>query len=270
MSNNLIYKYPVNFYDNNSTYGIASKLIKKDSSVLDIGSFDGRFLEKLKNEKNCTVTGVELNTEAIKISKKRDIDTYKINLNEPDDVKELNLKKYDYITMLDVLEHLSYPAKIIPVVKDLLKKDGTIIISIPNINHIDVAIKIILEGWKNYNDGLLDTTHTHFYSTDELIHEFEKVGLFISEIHHIVVPAGMTNIVVDHEKHIQFFDLIKEHVKIDEAFTFQKVFVFTKKRNKSSIHSKINLSKPSNYIFQRIKVFILLAIFEIKNRIFEK
>lgn len=268
MSNQLIYRYPVNIFDNNSTYGIAAQLIKAKSSVLDIGCFDGSFLETLKKQKKCVVEGIELNKNALKIAKAKGISAYALDLHQPEIVVNKISKRYDAITILDVIEHLLYPPQILQVLPKLLKDDGQLIVSIPNINHVDVIIKMITDGWETYDDGLLDRTHTHFYSSQEICSEFQKHQLYLQGEHHIIVPAGMTNIVKDHDKHMKVYESIRPLLNNDEAYTFQKVFVFTKSKMKS--HTKnmdnVSLSRPSNYIMQRGKVFLKMLVSDLLGK----
>jgi len=267
MSNKQIYRYPVNFSDSNSTFGIASKYIKKGNAILDIGCFDGRFIKKLKKEKNCSVIGMDINADAVKIAQTNNLDARVFDLDRPEGLLKLPKKSFDVITLLDVLEHLPYPPKLISYLSDLLKDSGKLIISIPNINHVDVAIKIIADGWTPFEDGLLDKTHVHFYSTEEITDLLAKQSLFVQREHHVVVPPGMTNLPSNIEKHAEIYRRIKEYLNPKESCTFQKVFIIGKKRSKKLLYHASMNERPTNYIIQRLGVFFKLLLNDFKTNL---
>ena len=78
---------------------------------------------------------------------------------------ELYQQEYDYIILLDVLEHLTYPLECLKKWKKCLKKDGIFIINIPNLMHYTVMYNLLKLGRFPYADiGLLDCTHCHLFT----------------------------------------------------------------------------------------------------------
>lgn len=89
---------------------------------------------------------------------------------------DLIKNKFDYIIFGDVLEHLTYPEKVLYNCREALKANGKIIASIPNLMHISV-MKELLKGNFTYTDrGLLDKTHCHLFTKKEIVNMFSGTG----------------------------------------------------------------------------------------------
>ena len=84
--------------------------------ILDLGCGDGSLVKALNNTDGIKATGTDL--------------SYGINFEKDSLPYEKN--KFDIIIMYSVLEHLNDPANIILETKRVLKKDGSIILVIPN------------------------------------------------------------------------------------------------------------------------------------------
>ena len=100
--------------------------------LLDVGCGTGDFLLTAKNNNWC-VTGIEPNAAARSIANKK-------TENMVFDTERLiNLKSnsFDVITLWHVLEHLPNLDEYISILKKLLKKEGKIIIAVPNYKSYD-------------------------------------------------------------------------------------------------------------------------------------
>ena len=110
-------------------------------SVLDIGAGTGDFLSVCKNN-NWNVFGVEPSSRA------RDIALNK-SLTLKKELSFFKNKKFDVITMWHVLEHVENLNKYIFELKKLLKKNGKLIIAVPNYKSFDA--KYYKEFWAAYD-----------------------------------------------------------------------------------------------------------------------
>ncbi len=109
----------------------ANKFIREESNVLEIGSGDGSFLQGLIKRKNTTVIGLEINPEAIKVSKSKGIET----ISETVEVHaKQNEGKYDVVVSFQVLEHIYKTHDYLEASLKCLKPDGLMIIAVPNNN----------------------------------------------------------------------------------------------------------------------------------------
>lgn len=170
---------------------MAFEIIESGSKVMDVGCATGFFAKEL-TKKKCEVWGVDGNEEAIKKAKKY---TKKAITRNFEVIKSLPFPKryFNYIVLMDVIEHLCFPEKILDVVKPHLKKGGKLIISVPNIAHASMRWSLLM-GRYDYTydtDGMLDNTHYHFYTKKGFEETLIKNGFKILKM---LPTNGMTKV----------------------------------------------------------------------------
>lgn len=74
--------------------------------------------------------------------------------------------RFDTILCLDVLEHMVDPWQIVHrLVTQHLVPGGTLVVTVPNIQHHTVVLPLLLKGrWQYEEAGILDRTHLRFFS----------------------------------------------------------------------------------------------------------
>ena len=97
---------------------------------------------------------------------------------------------FDYIIFGDVLEHLHDPLRTIRYCRRFLKSGGCIIASIPNVMHISVMQKLLNGDFTYTDDGLLDKTHIHLFTLNEIVKMFQAGGYAIREMEAIGLPVS--------------------------------------------------------------------------------
>jgi len=109
---------------------LINSLDSETKSILDIGCGTGDFLEVCKKT-GWDIKGIEPNDKArnLALKKLKDKDFLVNNINC---LLESNHRSYDVITMWHVLEHIPDLEEQIVYLKKLLKKNGTLIIAVPN------------------------------------------------------------------------------------------------------------------------------------------
>ena len=151
--------------------------IESSKKVLEFGPSTGYFTRFLKEELNCQVTIIEIDPQAAKLAGKYAEKTVVCDIETLTWYNELQNEIFDYIIFADVLEHLKDPWETLRKASSLLKYDGKIIISIPNIGHNSVMIDL----WNNYfryeEAGILDDTHLRFFGIKNLDDLFHNTGL---------------------------------------------------------------------------------------------
>ncbi|MFH1824874.1 MAG: class I SAM-dependent methyltransferase [Candidatus Firestonebacteria bacterium] len=141
----IIFKRRVNFLEK---FGKSGKL-------LDVGTGDGLFL-KILTDKGWDVSGVEPSITAASFAKsKLNLKIYNSGLKEAN----LKEKEFDFISMWEVLEHISDPNENIKEVCRLLKDDGAFIFSVPNFNSLQRLL------FNKYWYGLKAPTHLYHYTS---------------------------------------------------------------------------------------------------------
>ena len=153
------------------------KTVPVKSECLDIGCWTGNLGEALIKKKKCLVDGVDNNCQVLNIAKRRGYrKIYNLDLNQGHFSKTIR-SKYDCLILADVLEHLINPGKVLKEARNLLKKDGLIIISIPNVAFIQNRVNLLL-GRFEYNPcgGLMDIDHLRFFTGGSIRRLCENAG----------------------------------------------------------------------------------------------
>lgn len=161
-----------------SPNNIIPRLINANSSVLDVGCGPGILGKVLKKQKkNCICDGVDINKSFLKQAKRYYRNLYCFDLDQD---FSFGRAKYDFIIFADILEHLKRPDLVLRAFKKYLKRNGKIIISLPNIARLENRLSLLL-GKFNYQEcGIMYRDHLRFFTLKtgrELIEEagFEVV-----------------------------------------------------------------------------------------------
>jgi len=101
----------------------------KPKTLLDIGAGTGDFLQ-LARSKGFEVQGMEPNAKARGLAVRKGIELVP-------DWEGLSKRKYQYITLWHVLEHLPDLEKRIKEMTALLEKDGSLVVAVPNFRSYD-------------------------------------------------------------------------------------------------------------------------------------
>jgi 2-polyprenyl-3-methyl-5-hydroxy-6-metoxy-1,4-benzoquinol methylase len=170
--------------DGASSHDIIVRNVKAHSKVLDVGCSYGYIGEYLAINKSCEVYGLEINRAARDhiLSRGYFREVLNVDLERFDEqMKSLSPKafsEFDCIICADVLEHLRNPEDLLLSLLQRLKPDGQMLVSIPNINHVDIVFNL-LRGRFNYSlYGLLDNTHLKFFTRRSFV---EWVQLLAAE-----------------------------------------------------------------------------------------
>lgn len=132
--------------------------LENKGSILDIGAGTGLFLTKFK-EIGWEIDGVELSPDACKFAKK----AYGLDLIEGDFLRIDSVsKKYDVVTLNGCLEHLHRPKETLKKVKRVLKKNGRVIITVPNFDSL--GRKLFGKEWY----ALQPPTHLYHFTPKTL------------------------------------------------------------------------------------------------------
>ncbi|TMA14070.1 MAG: class I SAM-dependent methyltransferase, partial [Deltaproteobacteria bacterium] len=81
---------------------------------------------------------------------------------------------YDAIVCADVLEHLRSPGGVLAQLHALLKPEGRVLISVPNVGYAGIIAGLMAGEFRYRPVGLLDSTHLRFFTRSgllELLHE---------------------------------------------------------------------------------------------------
>ena len=180
--------------------------IAKDAKVLDIGCGHGVLGEYLHSTLGADVTGVEIVESCYHIAKEilhnavlGDIETM--------DLAELG-GDYDYIIFSDCLEHLVNPDAVLRRVASLLKADGHLLISIPNVQNFRITVPLVFKGsWEYTDEGLMDKTHLRWFTESSITSLVGSNGYRVKKIAR-ELPLNS----VSGKLNVATFGLLKNHL----------------------------------------------------------
>ena len=85
----------------------------------------------------------------------------------------------------DILEHLKNPKYILNTLKTLLKEDGLLYISVPNIAFLTNRLLYLQGKFEYTNIGIMDDSHLRFFTKSSILGLAKSVGLKIIRIDYV-------------------------------------------------------------------------------------
>lgn len=139
-------------------------------SLLDIGCGTGYFMN-LARSRGWNTEGIDISAEALCYARRH----YGLNVHNYR-LSQLPKKTYDVITLWDVIEHLCNPLDTLSVIYRLLKPDGILAVSTPNVYGISTR----LAGKRSSIFSTKD--HLFYFSARTLRRLIEKTGFKVIKI----------------------------------------------------------------------------------------
>jgi len=169
----------------NCSYALINTGVKDKGEILEFGPATGYFTRYLAEEKKAVVDIVELSREYADRARVYARDCVVGDIESYNWLEKFKNKKYDNIIFADVLEHLRDPWQVLGKTAPLLKEQGSIIISLPNIAH-DAVLAALYNGDFSYQDyGVLDKTHLRFFTEATARKMIENAGLRITDVKYV-------------------------------------------------------------------------------------
>jgi len=172
--------------ESRNSLSVLLKRIKPNSVILEFGTANGRMTKYLKEELNCEVYGVEIDSESAKDAEKYAKNIVVDSIETYSWKEQFKSVKFDYIVFADVLEHLSDPQNVLLQVKEFLKDNGSVLVSVPNIAHNSIIINLLKDQFDYSTNGILDSTHIKFFTKktfDALVEDCEYFVAYESAIY---------------------------------------------------------------------------------------
>ncbi|MCG2827558.1 MAG: class I SAM-dependent methyltransferase [Thermoplasmatales archaeon] len=144
-------------------------MLKKNSKILEIGCAEGYLLKRLEDK--FETYGVDVSEHAVKIARKNAVKS-RISVQDANNIN-FSSEKFDMVIALSILEHLRKPENCIQRCYQILKKDGILVVQVPNTESIAVTLKG--KEWQGYRDK----THLSLKSPDEWVKLLKSAGFKI-------------------------------------------------------------------------------------------
>jgi methionine biosynthesis protein MetW len=155
-----------------------ASLIAPTSSVLEIGCGSAILGDVLKERGINNYEGIEPSKQRATASQAKGYRVHPIYLTEE---TARTLGSYDVVILADVLEHLENPSMMLSHARALMHNQSVLILSVPNIAHWSVRLRL-LTGRFNYTEtGILDATHLRWFTRSSLQRYLENCGFKIAQ-----------------------------------------------------------------------------------------
>jgi 2-polyprenyl-3-methyl-5-hydroxy-6-metoxy-1,4-benzoquinol methylase len=150
-----------------------------EKRVLDVGCSSG-YLARPLVERGCTVIGIERDARAASSACEVCEDVI------VGDVEELELpfehQSFDVVLCGDLVEHLREPEVFLARVQPILKRDGRLVLTTPNVANRTLRLRLMGGRWRYTNRGLLDRTHVHLFTRKTLVEALDNAGYRVLEL----------------------------------------------------------------------------------------
>lgn len=142
--------------------------------ILDIGIGDGIYESMIYDKLNskCDFYGVDISSKQIKRSKKFlkegkvvDLDSKKLSYNN---------ETFEIVIISEVLEHVFLPDNFINEAKRVLKKNGYLLLTYPNIGALQIRLSIMFGGSNPMINYTSNKEHIRFFNSHDI---YKLVGL---------------------------------------------------------------------------------------------
>lgn len=174
-------------------------LAGRDKLVLDVGCAAGDTAQALV-DRGCTVSGVDIDAEAAELARAVLDELVIADIDRTPLSEHFKAESFDAIIFGDVLEHLVDPWAALRDAATLLRPEGQILVSIPNVAHAAVRLALLQGRWDYTDKGLLDRTHLRFFTLQSVCELLESAGLEIEVLRATVLdPLATQEISIDAE-----------------------------------------------------------------------
>lgn len=228
--------YPDNYYGKRrpllEKYTILSRMRKIEKEVqkrsdnnvkriLDIGCGRGLMLSEFK-KKGWEVFGTELSEYSCELAR----NNFNIEVIKGDvELHEFPENSFDVITMWHVFEHLSNPGKTLEIIYSLLKKDGILIIEVPNFG----SLQSILSRGRWFH--LDPPRHLYEYSSRTLSNLLLKKSYNIYKIKYSSIEYDMFGMIqsllnIISNRQNLLFDLILKRISVKDIILSKDITLY--------------------------------------------
>ena len=152
-------------------------LVGRDVRVLDIGCSSGYLARRLVHQ-GCSVVGIEMDEEAAEVARAvceevlvGDVETMALPFQPA---------SFDVVLCGDTIEHLRGPRSVLENIRPLLRPDGRLILTTPNVANWAIRLGLLFGRWQYTDRGILDRTHLHLFTRRTLAEMLEAAGFRVT------------------------------------------------------------------------------------------
>jgi 2-polyprenyl-3-methyl-5-hydroxy-6-metoxy-1,4-benzoquinol methylase len=154
-------------------------VVDRSTTVVDLGAGSGIVSHALRDV-GVGYHGLEIHPTAVEHMLARGISATQCDLSDLDAVIGAldGVENVGAMMLLDVLEHLLQPQELLSALSTWALEHGrpTLVVSVPNVSHFDVALRLLCGRWIPTPTGLLDSTHIRFFTEETLSNLIRRTG----------------------------------------------------------------------------------------------
>lgn len=158
----------------------------KGKTVLELGVGDAALTQRIVAA-GATIDGIEVDAEAASAARPWCRTVYASDLDSFD-WKRLTAI-YDVVLAADVLEHLKDPEQALVALKSVVRRDGALIVSLPNVANVYVRANLLLGRFPYHTKGILDRSHLRFFTRKTAEHSLRKTGWVVGRCQPTLIPV---------------------------------------------------------------------------------
>ena len=245
------YSVKIEELDENTSHRIILSQITPGSTVLECGCASGYMTRYMKERLEANVSIIEQNPSDYDKAREYAVDGICADLEDEEWSDFFQGRTFDFILFADVLEHLRNPEEVLRRAVDLLREDGTIIASIPNVAHADIIINQLNGRWNYTPLGLLDNTHIHFWAEKNLDDLFRQAGLTVVEKDYTILPPFTTE-----QKSIDKTEDLLSAIHTLCHQPYADVYQFVYRAKKTACVRERGLSCTNHYAERHLKYWV--------------
>jgi 2-polyprenyl-3-methyl-5-hydroxy-6-metoxy-1,4-benzoquinol methylase len=191
-------EYPRSFGEEGS-HGHCHELLQRagvsEGLVLDLGCAAGPLAEPVR-ALGADYVGADIDPNAVAALRERGFEGHVLDLAGDEDALVAALegvvadRRLAAVLLLDVIEHLVDPVPLLRAVGRVERANPGmhLVVSIPNVTHTDMGIKLLLGRWDLSKIGLLDDTHVRFFNERLVTERLADGGWVEADAHDVVNP----------------------------------------------------------------------------------
>jgi len=173
-------------------------LAGRPECILDVGCSSG-YLARFLVERGVRVIGIELDaTSAVEAEAVcgevvvGDVETMELPFAQA---------SFDVVLCGDLVEHLRDPRAALARLRPLLRPDGRLVLTTPNVANWAMRLSLLGGRWRYTDRGILDRTHVHLFTRKTLVETLDAAGYRILELDHTAPVPLLTAPAVERIAH---------------------------------------------------------------------
>jgi SAM-dependent methyltransferase len=174
-------------------------LVGSGKRVLDVGCSSG-YLARPLVERACTVVGIEQDEAAAEAA--REVCAEVLTGDVETMVLPFPPASFDVVLCGDLIEHLRSPEQFLARMQPLLRGDGRLVLTTPNVANWAMRLGLLFGRWRYTDRGILDSSHAHFFTRRTLVETLERAGYRVLELDFTVPVPGVGSPGIERAAHV--------------------------------------------------------------------